>query len=138
MNSPERYKLVRTATADPAAGANASIATPGPFTNNLILLSFLFTPDANVATRLLDLFHNNGTTSRLIGICPLVAVASTAARYAFSINPCTPISTANPRASSGIPGDLDLSPTDTLDLTITAIQVGDQLSEITHWWKIFY
>lgn len=131
-------RLRRVATADPAAGASASIPNPGPHTSTLVCLSFQLATDANAANRIVDILNSDGSTARIINGPLAIVTANTTLLLTYGTTANYKITTSNPRYDHGLPLDIFVPAAGNITIQVTGIQAGDQISEITSWWKIFY
>lgn len=132
------YRIIPASTADPGAGNNATIATPGLKKNVLDFLSFLLTTDVNAANRVTRLLLVQGGVTRVIATPQAIVPSSSAVYLLWNHGPGQVTTTANPNYQECLPSNVDLEAADTITITIENIQVGDTLTEIRHWWKVWY
>jgi len=130
---PDRplVKVVDQAVADPAAGAGFQIVVPLGYRFKLVSMYFRLVLDANVLDRFVIVTINtpSGTVYRFTHSSPLLTgetrfltIATNVASLSWSASIMTSI--------VPFPPDLTLEEGSVIDVTITGIQVGDQISDI--------
>lgn len=125
------------ATANPAAGASAALSIPIISLSQLRLLSFVLTTDANAADRLVSLSFEFGAFVIPLGSADFAHTASTALQY-ICHNHAVP-NKAAPVDVVMIPlPEIRLFPsTGVINILVTAIEAGDQLTAIYSWWDMW-
>ena len=124
-----------TATADPAAGADASISPPDNQRSLLVALSFTLACDANVANRVVLLKHKIATAEFVIaaGVGAMGASSITTNVVGPGLTSIATVTGTNNSTSCAI--DNMFEGNHTLELEIVNIQVGDQISDILCLWN---
>lgn len=120
----------RSSTANPAAGAEATIIALASAQWELLHMSFLLVTDANVADRIVTISLETGGVSVLLGSSAFAHTASKTFQYI-----CHQNAQLNTVASIGtlfiaLPNLRNTDKTATLKINIANIQAADQLSLI--------
>lgn len=133
-----RMRIIQTATAAPAAGANATLALTGHPSKILVAASWRLVTDATAGNRIVHLDWHHAATQIKIAIACAVTVASTTVDY-YAHPAATLTTLTNLLAlTMTIPPELDLASADYYDLVVDNIKATDQLSAIYHFWKVQY
>lgn len=131
------FSLLHQAIANPAAGADYSGSSPPNSRSQLVLASFEFTSDANVASRYIYLQHDRAGTRTEIAHAWYGHVASKT--YKYYAQHTFPITLSSPAEAImfGLPNLPLWLQADTLFVRALNKQATDQFSNIRLIWKLW-
>lgn len=131
------FKTSLLTTANPAAGANATIVVHANARSELLCLSFQLATDANAANRVAYLEYRRGGTHCRIGSAITQQSASKTVHYIVASqiglwSGTTATMQYIPIASLPV-----IFPTDTIEVIIENIQATDAITTIISLWKVW-
>lgn len=131
----EHPRTAIQALANPAAGVGFSIPTPGTVEQELQALTFTVVSDANAASRIVVVKFLDPTGVSFTEVASgFTQAASKTSVYTFAVG--IQEFGANDAANIGVPiPALQLDVTLSLSVSITGVQVGDQVSKIRAAWS---
>ena len=131
------YEHRWTPVANPAAGAGASIVAPAASHARLFHLTFTMTADANAANRIIWLSLHDGPEIFQLGSSQVAHTANAVVRYICSSLPMLNMGPPDDFFSIPLPDIRSTNTTDTWQINIENIQVGDQISLIRAHWRLW-
>lgn len=131
------FGIIMKVRGNPAAGALISDPGPANARSTLALVSFKLVTNANVADRSILIRLTHAANVYLLGATSFVHAASTTMDYLGGIGMSHPfLATFSSFCFSLIDCPL-ISGTETTEITVDNIQVGDQLSDIRFIYKVW-
>lgn len=128
---PDPFDVITIAPANPAAGANFSVAVNLNSRWQVIYAEFQLVTDANAAARLIKTHGNDGTDDIYLSGPTVDLTASLTGRYHGNVGTGTATDLgAGSRLIFPLNDQFFLNLGDTLRITIDSIQVGDQIQDI--------
>lgn len=117
--------------ADPAAGTNWTTTVPALVRWNVLSITFLYTPSADLALRRVNLVWSNAAGAK-IGQFPMSTnmVASTVEQTTFANGSTTDAADVGVSVRTGLPLNLILIPGDVLRTIVTNIDAADAMTAI--------
>lgn len=132
------FSTIVSTSSNPGAGNEADMTLISYGEVELLLLSFLFTADANAASRILYLEATEGSTTYRLGSAAIAHTASTAFHYICHQNANTNAAGNSQDYMIPLPFLRFTDTTPHVAIKVTDIQVGDAITDIqlvTRTWR---
>lgn len=128
---PDPFVVVTQNPANPSAGANLSVDVNPNTRWQLLAIDFLLATDANAATRFIQVHGFNGTNNIYTTGPANAQTASITNHYFANVGQGNAYDLGvTTRPAFALNQQMFLDDNDDLRITITSIQVGDQISDI--------
>jgi hypothetical protein len=133
------FDLVVQDLADPAPGILAGLTSPTNARILVVAVRLVLVTSAGGANRTVHLHYTDGTLDLFVTPAPAVQTASSTREFNFAIGSGGPfVGATDDERVTPLPSQLFLGPNFTLDIDVTNIQAGDQLSEIVYTYQKWF